>query len=503
MTKKVRVRFAPSPTGPLHIGGLRTALFNYFFAKQNGGDFILRFEDTDQNRYVEGSENHIVNSLEWCGIKADESPIDGGDFGPYRQSERKELYKKRIDELIEKKLAYYAFDSKEDLATLRTEAEKEGKVFSYSFSNRLSLRNSLSLSKNETLGLLKNGAEYVVRFKTPENKEVVCRDELRGVVHVSTKTIDDKILFKSDGMPTYHFANVVDDYEMEISHVIRGEEWLPSLPLHWLLYDAFGWEIRPKFVHLPLILKPEGKGKLSKRDGDKFGFPVFAVQWKSEEIIKGYKEHGFLPEAVINFLSLLGWNPGSEKELFSLQELIESFSLKGLNKSGARFDPEKNKWFNHAHIQKAENSLVIEKIEKEFSGHLTLFDKEKLNTIVELIKPRLNTLNEIYSCASFFFKNPNSYNEKHFNKLKKVNFKEILSGLIELVSSAENLNEIKPSLEVLVKKNEWNFGKVMGLFRLSLVGDLSGPDLFSVVSLLGKETCNSRMMLLSNALEKQ
>ena len=503
MTKKVRVRFAPSPTGPLHIGGLRTALFNYFFAKQNGGDFILRFEDTDQNRYVEGSENHIVDSLEWCGIKADESPIDGGDFGPYRQSERKELYKKRIDELIEKKLAYYAFDSKEDLATLRTEAEKEGKVFSYSFTNRLSLRNSLSLSKNETLGLLKNGAEYVVRFKTPENKEVVCRDELRGVVHVSTKTIDDKILFKSDGMPTYHFANVVDDYEMEISHVIRGEEWLPSLPLHWLLYDAFGWEIRPKFVHLPLILKPEGKGKLSKRDGDKFGFPVFAVQWKSEEIIKGYKEHGFLPEAVINFLSLLGWNPGSEKELFSLQELIESFSLKGLNKSGARFDPEKNKWFNHAHIQKAENSLVIEKIEKEFSGHLTLFDKEKLNTIVELIKPRLNTLNEIYSCASFFFKNPNSYNEKHFNKLKKVNFKEILSGLIELVSSAENLNEIKPSLEVLVKKNEWNFGKVMGLFRLSLVGDLSGPDLFSVVSLLGKETCNSRMMLLSNALEKQ
>jgi len=501
MTKKVRVRFAPSPTGPLHIGGLRTALFNYFFAKQNGGDFILRFEDTDQNRYVEGSENHIVDSLEWCGIKADESPIDGGDFGPYRQSERKELYKKRIDELIEKKLAYYAFDSKEDLATLRTEAEKEGKVFSYSFSNRLSLRNSLSLSKNETLGLLKNGAEYVVRFKTPENKEVVCRDELRGVVHVSTKTIDDKILFKSDGMPTYHFANVVDDYEMEISHVIRGEEWLPSLPLHWLLYDAFGWEIRPKFVHLPLILKPEGKGKLSKRDGDKFGFPVFAVQWKSEEIIKGYKEHGFLPEAVINFLSLLGWNPGSEKELFSLQELIESFSLKGLNKSGARFDPEKNKWFNHAHIQKTKNSLLVEKIENEFSEHLTLFDKEKLNTIAELIKPRLNTLNEINVCASFFFKTPDSYNEKHFNKLKKANFKEILSGLIELVGSAENLAEIKPALEVLVQKNEWSFGKVMGLFRLSLVGDLSGPDLFQIASLIGKDTCVLRMTLLSKALE--
>jgi glutamyl-tRNA synthetase len=245
---------------------------------------------------------------------------------------------------------------------------------------------------------------------------------------------------------------VVDDYEMEISHVIRGEEWLPSLPLHWLLYDAFGWEVRPKFVHLPLILKPEGKGKLSKRDGDKFGFPVFAVQWKNEEIIKGYKEHGFLPESVINFVSLLGWNPGNEKELFSLQELIKSFSLEGLNKSGARFDPEKNKWFNHAHIQKAENSLVIERIENYFSKDLTLFDKVKLNTIAELIKPRLNTLNEIYSCASFFFKNPNSYNEKHFNKLKKTNFEEILSGLIELVSSTENLAEIKPGLEVIVKK---------------------------------------------------
>ena len=502
MTKKVRVRFAPSPTGPLHIGGLRTALFNYLFAKQNDGDFIIRVEDTDQNRYVKGSEKHIVESLKWCKIEADESPFVGGEHGPYRQSQRKELYKKRISELIEKKHAYYAFDSKKELALHRTEAEKQGKVFSYSFSNRLSLKNSLTLSKNETIELLNNGAEYVVRFKTPNEKEVVCEDELRGVVRVSTKTIDDKILFKSDGMPTYHFANVVDDYEMKISHVIRGEEWLPSLPLHWLLYDALGWNVKPKFIHLPLILKPVGKGKLSKRDGDKFGFPVFAVQWKSEEIIKGYKEHGFLPESVINFLSLLGWNPGNEKELFSLQELIETFSLEGLNKSGARFDPEKNKWFNHAHIQKADNSLIVEKIENYFSKDLTLFDKVKLNTIAELIKPRLNTLNEIYSCASFFFKNPNSYNEKHFNKLKKANFKEILSGLIELVSSTENLAEIKPALEVLVKKNEWNFGKVMGLFRLSLVGDLSGPDLFQIASLIGKETCVLRISLLNKALEK-
>jgi glutamyl-tRNA synthetase len=503
MTKKVRVRFAPSPTGPLHIGGLRTALFNYLFAKQNGGEFIVRFEDTDQNRYIEGSEKHIVESLDWCKIVADESPFVGGAYGPYKQSERKELYKKRIDELIEKKHAYYAFDSKDKLATLRAEAEKDGKVFSYSYSNRLSLKNSLSLSKNETLELLNSGAEYVIRFKIPEEKEIVCEDVLRGVVRVTTKTIDDKILYKSDGMPTYHFANVVDDYEMAISHVIRGEEWLPSLPLHWLLYDAFGWKNKPKFVHLPLILKPIGKGKLSKRDGDKFGFPVFAIQWKNEETIKGYKEHGFLPEAVINFLSLLGWNPGNEKELFDIKELIEAFSLEGLNKSGARFDPEKNKWFNHAHIQKANDNLIVEKIEMEFSEELLLYDKQKIKAIARLIKPRLNNLNEVCSCSSFFFKDPDSYNEKHLNKLKKTNFKEILSGLIELVSSAENLNDIKPNLEVLVKKNEWNFGKVMGLFRLSLVGDLSGPDLFQIVSLLGIETCNTRMRALNNVLEKQ
>ena len=503
MTKKVRVRFAPSPTGPLHIGGLRTALFNYLFAKQNDGEFIVRFEDTDRNRYIEGSEKHIIESLDWCKIVADESPFVGGAYGPYRQSERKELYKKRINELIEKKHAYYAFDSKDKLSTLRAEAEKDGKVFSYSYSNRLSLKNSLSLSKNETLELLNSGAEYVIRFKIPEEKEIVCEDVLRGVVRVTTKTIDDKILYKSDGMPTYHFANVVDDYEMAISHVIRGEEWLPSLPLHWLLYDAFGWKNKPKFVHLPLILKPIGKGKLSKRDGDKFGFPVFAIQWKNEETIKGYKEHGFLPEAVINFLSLLGWNPGNEKELFDIKELVEAFSLEGLNKSGARFDPEKNKWFNHAHIQKANDNLIVEKIEMEFSEELLLYDKQKIKAIARLIKPRLNNLNEVCSCSSFFFKDPDSYNEKHLNKLKKTNFKEILSGLIELVSSAENLNDIKPNLEVLVKKNEWNFGKVMGLFRLSLVGDLSGPDLFQIVSLLGIETCNTRMRALNDVLEKQ
>jgi glutamyl-tRNA synthetase len=493
MTKKIRVRFAPSPTGPLHIGGLRTALFNYLFAKQNGGDFIVRVEDTDQKRYVEGSEKHIMDSLKWCGLTIDEGPENNGLYGPYRQSERKKLYEIKIQELLKTGHAYYAFDKKEELDFHRKDHEKKGKTFIYNAHNRKKLKNSLSLSSEETSRLVNSGDDYVVRFKTPTKQEVVCTDELRGIVRVSTETIDDKILFKSDGMPTYHFANVVDDYEMEISHVIRGEEWLPSLPLHWLLYDALGWDVKPKFIHLPLILKPVGKGKLSKRDGDKFGFPVFAVQWKNKEIIKGYKEHGYLPESVVNFLSLLGWNPGNEKELFSLQELIESFSLGGLNKSGARFDPEKNKWFNHAHIQKSNDILIVEKIEMEFSDQLTLFNKQKTREIAQLIKPRLNTLNEVYSCASFFFKNPDSYNEKHFNKLKKTNFKEILSGLIELVNSAENLSEIKPVLEVLVKKNQWNFGKVMGLFRLSLVGDLSGPDLFQIISLLGKETCILRI----------
>ena len=465
MTKKVRVRFAPSPTGPLHVGGLRTALFNYLFAKKNGGDFIVRVEDTDQNRYVDGSEKHIMDSLKWCGLNIDEGPENKGSYGPYRQSERKEFYNLKIQELLKKGHAYYAFDKKEELDFHRKDHEKKGKTFMYNAHNRKKLNNSLSLSIEETNKLLNSGEEYVIRFKTPVEQEVVCRDELRGVVRVSTKTIDDKILFKSDGMPTYHFANVVDDYEMEISHVIRGEEWLPSLPLHWLLYDAFGWEVRPKFVHLPLILKPEGKGKLSKRDGDKFGFPVFAIRWGGEGYIKGYKEHGFLPESVVNFLSLLGWNPGTEKELFNMDELIESFSLEGLNKSGARFDPEKNNWFNHGHIQKTENSL-----------------------------------NDVSDVSGFFFRSPKNYTEKHIKKLKKANYSEILRGIADLIDSAENLLELKPRLELLVNQKEWSFGKVMGLFRLSIVGELTGPDLFQLISLLGKEASLKRLALLEDAL---
>ena len=500
MTKKVRVRFAPSPTGPLHIGGLRTALFNYLFAKKNGGDFIVRVEDTDQNRYVDGSEKHIMDSLKWCGLNIDEGPENKGSYGPYRQSERKEFYNLKIQELLKKGHAYYAFDKKEELDFHRKDHEKKGKTFMYNAHNRKKLNNSLSLSIEETNTLLNSGEEYVIRFKTPVEQEVVCRDELRGVVRVSTKTIDDKILFKSDGMPTYHFANVVDDYEMEISHVIRGEEWLPSLPLHWLLYDAFGWEARPKFVHLPLILKPEGKGKLSKRDGDKFGFPVFAIRWGSEDSIKGYKEHGFLPESVVNFLSLLGWNPGTEKELFNMDELIESFSLEGLNKSGARFDPEKNNWFNHGHIQKVENSLIVNLLKKEFSQDLSNQTDEMLARIAELIKPRLNSLNDISDVSDFFFRSPKNYTEKHIKKLKKANYNEILRGIAGLIDSAENLLELKPRLELLVNQKEWSFGKVMGLFRLSIVGELTGPDLFQLISLLGKEASLKRIALLEDAL---
>ena len=501
MTKKVRVRFAPSPTGPLHIGGLRTALFNYLFAKRNGGDFVVRIEDTDRNRYIEGSEKHIMDSLKWCGLTIDEGPENKGSYGPYRQSERKKLYETKIQELLKKGRAYYAFDKKEDLDFHRKDHEKKGKTFMYNAHNRKKLNNSLSLSVEETNKLVNSGAEHVIRFKTPAKQEVICKDELRGVVRVSTETIDDKILFKSDGMPTYHFANVIDDYEMEISHVIRGEEWLPSLPLHWLLYEAFGWDNKPKFVHLPLILKPVGKGKLSKRDGDKSGFPVFAIQWENEGIIKGYKEHGYLPETVINFLSLLGWNPGSEKEIFTLKELVEVFSLENLNKSGARFDPEKNEWFNHSHIQKTGGKQITSRLKKDFIDFISKDDDKRLDKITELIKPRLNSLNDVFKASRFFFENPENYSEKQFKKLKKSNYKEILEGIIIQIDSTKDLNSFKSSLEELVLKNEWNFGKVMGLLRLSLVGELSGPDLFDIVALLGKDVCTFRIKLLLKAFD--
>ena len=505
MNNSIRVRFAPSPTGPLHIGGLRTALFNYLFAKKNNGSFILRIEDTDKNRYVAGSEEHIIDSLRWCGLEPDESPFNPGRNGPYRQSERGEMYKKAIQELIDKKRAYYAFDTKEDLEKYRYEHEKKGRVFSYSYENRKTLKNSLSLSEKEVSKMIVSGKPYVVRFKSPTNKTIVCKDVLRGSVSVNSNMVDDKILYKSDGMPTYHFANVVDDMAMGITHVIRGEEWLPSLPLHWMIYDAFECSKKPLFVHLPLILKPVGKGKLSKRDGDKFGFPVFATSWKekNKEEIRGYKELGYLPASVVNFLSLLGWNPGNEKEIFSLSELVNEFDFEGLNKSGARFDPEKNKWFNHSHIQKTENDVFSSVIKKEFREAHKTYNNQQTSKIIDLVKPRLETINDLSKVCEFFYVNPVVFSEKSLKKFKNVNSVEILKSIAVLLEDKEGGENLKENLKALSKEKDWGVGKVLGLLRISVVGDLSGPDLFEIISLVGSETCIKRISSLISFLEKK
>ena len=505
MNNSIRVRFAPSPTGPLHIGGLRTALFNYLFAKKNNGSFILRIEDTDKNRYRSGSEEHIIDSLKWCGLEPDESPFKPGRHGPYRQSERGEIYKKAIQELIDKKSAYYAFDTKEDLEKYRYECEKRGQVFSYGHENRKGLKNSLNLGEKEVSKMIDSGEPYVIRFKTPANKTIVCEDVLRGSVSVNSNIVDDKILYKSDGMPTYHFANVVDDMAMEITHVIRGEEWLPSLPLHWMIYDAFECPKKPLFVHLPLILKPIGKGKLSKRDGEKFGFPVYATSWKekNKEEIRGYREFGYLPVSVVNFLSLLGWNPGNEKEIFCLSELINEFDFKGLNKSGARFDPEKNKWFNHCHIQKTENNIFESMINEEFKEAHKTYNNQQTNKIIGLVKPRLETLDDLSKVCGFFYVDPVVFSEKSLKKFKNTNSDEILKSLAMLLENKEDQENLKEHLKALSKEKDWGFGKILGLLRLSIVGDLSGPDLFEIISLIGKETCIKRILSLISVLEKK
>jgi glutamyl-tRNA synthetase len=489
----------------LHIGGLRTALFNYLFAKKNNGSFILRIEDTDKNRYRSGSEEHIIDSLKWCGLEPDESPFKPGRYGPYRQSERREIYKKAIQELIDKKSAYYAFDTKEDLEKYRYECEKRGQVFSYGYENRKGLKNSLNLGEKEVSKMIDSGEPYVIRFKTPANKTIVCEDVLRGSVSVNSNIVDDKILYKSDGMPTYHFANVVDDMAMEITHVIRGEEWLPSLPLHWMIYDAFECPKKPLFVHLPLILKPEGKGKLSKRDGEKFGFPVYATSWKekNKEEIRGYREFGYLPVSVVNFLSLLGWNPGNEKEIFCLSELINEFDFKGLNKSGARFDPEKNKWFNHCHIQKTENNIFESMINEEFKEAHKTYNNQQTNKIIGLVKPRLETLDDLSKVCGFFYVDPVVFSEKSLKKFKNTNSDEILKSLAMLLEKEEDQENLKEHLKALSKEKDWGVGKVFGLLRLSIVGDLSGPDLFEIISLIGKETCVKRILSLINVLEKK
>tara|TARA_B100000795_G_scaffold198110_1_gene151988 strand:+ start:4012 stop:5532 length:1521 start_codon:yes stop_codon:yes gene_type:complete len=495
MAQKVRVRFAPSPTGPLHIGGVRTALFNYLFAKKHGGDFILRIEDTDRARYVSSAEEYIIEALEWLGIPFDESTAKPGNVGPYRQSERKDLYKEHADTLIKAGHAYYGFDTPDSLDTQRKEYEANGETFIYNWHNRLTLDNSLVLSKQDVQTKLDAGTPYVIRFKTPQDETLRLQDVIRGAMQIDTNVLDDKILFKSDGMPTYHLANIVDDHLMNITHVIRGEEWLPSLALHILLYRSLGWEA-PIFAHLPLIMKPTGKGKLSKRDGDKMGFPVFPLEWKTAEgdLFSGYREDGYLPEAVLNMLAFLGWNPGTEQELFSLEELIKTFSLERVNKAGAKFDPDKTKWFQQQYFQKASDAILT----KEFAALLKskgVSTPLDITRIVALIKERAVFVEDLWSQGFFFFEQPTSYDEKAAKKAFKEDTPTILLHVSEILKQQASFDgpTISGAVKQWVSGQEMGFGKIMMPLRLALVGAMQGPDVFEIAALLGKEESLSRI----------
>lgn len=495
LQRKVRVRFAPSPTGPLHIGGVRTALYNYLFAQKHGGDFILRIEDTDSQRFVPGAEEYIIESFEWLGIQFDEGVHKGGPHAPYRQSERKELYKKYVDQLLDASLAYIAFDTPEQLNAKREEISN----FQYDASTRMQMTNSLSLSKEETEQLISEGRQYVVRIKIEPNQDITVNDLIRGDVVINSSILDDKVLYKSaDGLPTYHLANIVDDHLMEISHVIRGEEWLPSAPLHVLLYKYLGWaDTMPAFAHLPLLLKPEGNGKLSKRDGDRLGFPVFPIQWKNSdgEIYSGYREAGYLPEAVVNFLALLGWNPGNEEEILSMEQLITLFSLERCSKSGAKFDYKKGEWFNHQYIQQKTNNeleTLFAPILKEKGVEAT---PEKTEKIIGLVKERVNYVKEIWDQASFFFIAPTSYDEKTVKKRWKEDSSTQLSELIEILQpindfSAENTETV---VKGWIEEKQYHLGNIMNAFRLAIVGESKGPHMFDIIEILGKEETTNRL----------
>lgn len=494
MSKQVRVRFAPSPTGPLHIGGVRTALFNYLFAKKNNGVFYLRIEDTDQNRFVPGAEAYIIEALEWLGIAPDETIGKNEKFGPYRQSERKPLYRQYADQLINTGWAYYAFDTPEALDAARKKQEEQGNTFIYNHTNRELLDTSLVISSEETAKRIADGDAYVIRFKTPVGETLHLKDIIRGDVKFETSLLDDKVLFKSDGMPTYHLANIVDDHLMETSHVIRGEEWLPSMPLHVLLYRAFGWDA-PEFAHLPLILKPIGNGKLSKRDGDKLGFPVFPLEWKAEEVVSsGYREKGFFPEAVINFLALLGWNDGTDKEIYTLEELVEAFDLNRIHKAGAKFDPEKNKWFNHQYLIKQNDEDLAKAFTPILESKGISTTPDVTTKIVSLIKERASFVSEFWDLADFFFVAPTSFDEKA-SKNWKAETPALMQELISVVEEIADFTSV--NIETIVKdwmsKNEIGMGKVMQPFRLSLVGALKGPHLFDIVELIGKEETIKRI----------
>lgn len=498
----VRVRFAPSPTGPLHIGGVRTALYNFLFARKQGGTLILRIEDTDQNRFVEGAEQYIIDSLAWCGLEFDESPDRGGPYAPYRQSERSDIYKAYILRLIESGHAYYAFDTEEELEAMRRKAKENGnKVFQYDQQTRKLLKNSLSLPSSEVKSLLEAGIPHVIRIKIPENEQVIVHDLIRGEVVVNSSNLDDKVLFKSDGLPTYHLANVVDDYLMRITHVIRGEEWLPSAPLHLLLYRFFGWEdIMPKFAHLPLILKPDGNGKLSKRDGDRLGFPVFPTAWKdsnSGEVYSGYRESGYLPEAVINILAHLGWNPGNEQELFSMEELIQQFSLDRVGKHGSKFDPEKAKWFNHQYIQRksGEELSLLMKPFLELNGIEP--SSEYLGKVISLIRERAFLVPDLWNQSWFFFIRPQKYDVQVYQKIWQPGTSGWLHDFTKEVEVMDDFN--KDTLLGLVQdftiKTGIKTGQLMNPLRLLMAGSNQGPGMMDLADVLGKREFLERIRI--------
>ena len=499
MERKVRVRFAPSPTGALHLGGVRTALFNYLFARHHGGDFLLRIEDTDQTRYVPGAEEYIIESLKWCGLTVDEGVGADGEYGPYRQSERKEIYKQYALQLVGSGNAYYSFDTPEELESLRKECEERGETFIYNAMSRGQLKNSLTMSKEDTERLLASGAHFVIRFKMPENEELRLHDIIRGEVHFNSSLLDDKVLYKSDGMPTYHLANIVDDHLMKISHVIRGEEWLPSLPLHVLLYKAFGWEeTMPEFAHLPLILKPVGNGKLSKRDGNKMGFPVFPMEFidpATGEKWHGYKEDGYFPEAFINMLALLGWNPGTDQEIFSLQELCELFTLERVKKSGAKFDPEKTKWFNHKYLVAKSDTEIAGLLEKELALHQLSCERNKLERISGLMKERANFISDLFNDCLFFFVAPTEFNEKDSKKYWKEDSPALMQELLEILKKIDDYSfaNTEKIISAWINEKQLGFGKVMNPFRVAIIGAAKGPHMFDVIEILGKEETIRRM----------
>ena len=505
---EVRVRFAPSPTGPLHIGGVRTALYNYLFAKKHQGKIILRIEDTDQSRFVKGAENYIIESLNWCGIKFDESIINKGDYGPYRQSDRKEIYREYAEKLIEEGNAYYAFDTSEELDEMRSRMKKAGVPSpQYNSITRSSMKNSISLSEDEVKSRLNNDEKYVIRIKMPRNEEVKIHDVIRGWVVVNTNNIDDKVIFKSDGMPTYHLANVVDDYLMKISHVIRGEEWLPSAPLHVLLYKFLGWgKEMPKFAHLPLILKPDGNGKLSKRDGDRLGFPVFPIKWinpDNGDVSLGYKEQGYITEAFINMLSLLGWNPGTTQEIFSMNELIQSFSLDRVGKAGAKFDFDKTKWFNQQYLRAKNKEDLANELQIILKENNIKMDDKFVASVCNQLKERATFVKDMWLEGAYYFSAPTTYDEKTIRKKWKEDTPRFLSELkirLEKISDFSSIN-IEIEFKKYLEDNDLGMGRLLPAFRLALTGLGMGPSLFDIASLLGKTETIMRMEVALNTIK--